>query len=204
MRRGKKKQAEQGPSFRKNQQIRAREVRVINPEGSLGVMPLDKALALAEEQDLDLVEVAGNATPPVCRIADYGKLIYEEQKKISAAKKGTKPTETKSLQIKIATGENDLKMKAMRADEWLKEGHRIKVELYLSGRSKYMEKDFLKVRLDRVLALITESYKIADAFAKSPKGYVVTIERDKSKKPSETKVPTEQKEKAEKIETKEE
>jgi len=163
-----------------NNQIRASEVRVISNEGvNLGVLSFKDAFAMANEQGLDLIEISPNTNPPIVKIANFGKYQYEQNKKLKKAKAGAKTTETKSIQIKIGTGDNDLALKARRASEWLKEGHRIKVELFLSGRSKYMPEAFLKERLDRVLHLITENYKIAESYKKGPKGPTITIEKDK-------------------------
>ena len=163
-----------------NNQIRASEVRVISNEGvNLGVLSFKDAFAMANEQGFDLIEISPNANPPIVKIAEYGKYKYEQNKKLKKAKAGAKTTETKSIQIKIGTGDNDLALKARRASEWLKEGHRIKVELFLSGRSKYMADTFLRERLDRVLHLITENYKVAEAYKKGPKGPTITLEKDK-------------------------
>lgn len=164
-----------------NNQIKAPEVRVISNEGdNLGVLSVKEALAKAESLGLDLIEISPNAKPPIVKIADYGKYKYDQNKKQKKTKAGTKLTETKSIQIKIGTGENDLALKARKASKWLGEGHRIKIELFLSGRSKYMQESFLKDRLDRVLHLITENFKIAEDFKKGPKGPTITIEKDKS------------------------
>lgn len=163
-----------------NNQIRAQEVRVISNEGAnLGVLSLKEALAQASSLGLDLIEISPNTNPPIVKIANYGKYKYEQNKKQKKAKAGAKITETKSVQIKIGTGDNDLALKARKASEWLKEGHRIKVELFLSGRSKYMADQFLRERLDRVLHLITENYKIAEDYKKGPKGPTITIEKEK-------------------------
>lgn len=94
-------------------------------------------------------------------------------------KAGAKPTETKSVQIKVATGDHDLELKAKKVSEWLGEGHRVKVELFLSGRMKYMQEQFLKDRLERILNLITVEYKIADPVKRSPKGFMTTLEKAK-------------------------
>ncbi len=164
-----------------NNQIKAPEVRVISNEGdNLGVLSVKEALEKAESLGLDLIEISPNANPPIVKIADYGKYKYEQNKKQKKTKAGTKLTETKAIQIKIGTGENDLALKAKKASEWLKEGHRIKIELFVSGRSKFMQDSFLKDRLDRVLHLITENFKIAEDFKKGPKGPTITIEKDKS------------------------
>jgi translation initiation factor IF-3 len=108
---------------------------------------------------------------------DFGKYQYEANKKVKKAKAGANKTETKSIQIKIGTGDHDLELKAKTASKWLKEGHRIKVELFLAGRAKYMDERFLKERLDRVLHLITEDYKISDNYKRGPKGLTTTIEK---------------------------
>lgn len=165
-----------------NNQIRAREVRVIDHTGAnIGVISFEDALKMAQDQGLDLIEVSAGVLPPIVKIMDFGKYQYTESKKQKKAKAGAKVTETKSIQIKIATGDHDLELKAKKASDWLKEGHRIKVELFLAGRAKYMQESFLKERLERVLHLITEHYKIAEPLKKSPKGLMVTIEKDNKK-----------------------
>jgi translation initiation factor IF-3 len=161
-----------------NNQIRASEVRVISNEGeNLGVLSIKEAQSEADRLGFDLIEISSGSNPPIVKIANYGKYKYEQNKKQKKAKSGSKITETKSVQIKIGTGENDLALKARRASEWIKEGHRIKIELFLSGRSKYMPDSFLKERLNRILQLITENYKIAEDYKKGPKGPTITLEK---------------------------
>ena len=163
-----------------NNQIRAAELRVLDSENkNLGVLSIRDALELAQSKGLDLIEIAPNANPPLGKIMDFGKYKYEVSKKLKKQKGGARPTETKSVQVKIGTGDHDLELKAKTASKWLKEGHRIKVELFLSGRAKYMDEKFLKERLDRILHLITENYKISDAYKKGPKGLTTTIEKTK-------------------------
>ncbi len=161
-----------------NQQIRASELRVIGHDGAnLGVITLREALEEANKFGLDLIEISPNALPPVAKIMDYGKFQYDENKKLKLAKAKSHIVEVKSLQVKIGTGDHDLELKAKKASEWLKEGHRIKIDLFLPGRAKYLDQVFLKERLDRVLKLLTEDFKIADSIKKSPKGLSVLIER---------------------------
>jgi translation initiation factor IF-3 len=163
-----------------NNQIRAKELRVIDSENqNLGVLSIKDALELAQGKNLDLIEISPNANPPVAKIMNFGKYQYETSKKLKKAKAGAKATETKSIQVKIGTGDHDLELKAKTASKWLKDGHRIKIELFLAGRTKYMEEKFLKERLDRVLHLITEDYKISDPYKKGPKGLFLTIEKAK-------------------------
>lgn len=168
---------------RLNKQIRARELRVLDGEGeNIGILTLDEALKIAEEKGLDLIEISAKAVPPLVKIMDYGKFQYEEKKKRKLAKSKAHVTETKTLQVKIGTGEHDLALKAKRASGWLKEGHRIKLDLYLVGRAKYTPMDFKKERLERILHLITEPYKIAEPAKKSPKGVTIILEKENKQK----------------------
>jgi len=161
---------------RMNEGIRAPEVRVIGPAGeNFGVLAIADALSKARELGYDLIEVSAQAIPPVCRITDYGKFKYEQNKKDKEVKSKAKVTETKEAQVKIGTSENDMRIKANKIGSWLREGHMVKIDLFLWGRYKYMEFNFLKERLDRFLAIIPESYKIVDEVRKSPKGLSVQI-----------------------------
>jgi len=166
------------PKTKINHQIRAKELRVLTDTGeNYGVLSLSEALAKAQELGLDLIEISPNAEPPVAKIMDYGKFQYQQSKKLKEAKSRAHVTETKSLQVKIGTSEHDLELKAKNASKWLKEGHRVKINLFLVGRSKYAEMDFKKERLGRVLTLISEEYKIAGEPVKSPKGLTIILER---------------------------
>lgn len=161
-----------------NNAIRARELRVVGALGeNLGVLTLEAALKAADEANLDLIEISPNAKPPVAKIMDFGKYRYDTGQKESEMRSKSHVTETKSVQVKIGTGDNDQMLKANKAADWLEEGHRVKVDLFLWGRYKYMEPAFLKERLDRFLKIIPTEYKIADEMKKSPKGYTTTLER---------------------------
>jgi len=163
-----------------NEYIRAPELRVIGPEGeNIGVISLSEALSKAREIGLDLIEISPTANPPVAKIGDFGKYQYEQNKKTKAGKVKSHVSEVKDIQVKIGTNENDLAIKAKRAGEWLRQGHRIKIELFLPGRTKYMEKSFLEERLERILKLIPENYKVTDSIKKSPKGLSMIIEKQK-------------------------
>lgn len=161
-----------------NQHIRASELRVIGENGeNLGVISLREALERAQAAGLDLIEISPNANPPVAKIMDYGKFQYDEKKKERAARAKIQTVEIKNIQVKIGTGDHDLELKAKKASEWLTEGHRVKIDLFLTGRSKYMDIKFLKERMDRIFRLITVEYKIADEPKKSLKGLTAIIER---------------------------
>ena len=164
--------------IRVNHQIRASEVRVIGENGeNVGVIPLSEALNRANAVGLDLIEISPNATPPVAKIMDFGKFQYEENKKEKNAKSKSHQVEVKSIQVRIGTGEHDLALKAKKASEWLSEGHRIRLELFLPGRAKYLDPKFLEERLTRILTLLTVKNKIAEKPQKGPKGLSVIVER---------------------------
>jgi translation initiation factor IF-3 len=166
-----------------NEGIRAKELRVIGDDGeNYGVISTSEAIKKAQEIGLDLIEISPNAKPPVAKITDYGKFKYGQKKKSKEMKAKSHVTETKSAQVKIGTGERDMEIKAARIAGWLREKHRVKIDLFLWGRYKYMDYSFLKDRLERFLAIIPESFKIADDIKKSPKGLSTTIEFDKSGK----------------------
>ncbi len=162
-----------------NREIRAATLRVIGAAGeNLGVITLEEALKAAEAAGLDLIEISPNAVPPVAKVMDYGKFQYEQSKRESAQRAKAKVSETKEVQIKVGTGENDMRLKAKKAAEWLAEGHRVRMELFLKGRYKGMDEAFLKTRLEKFMLLIPYAYKIAEPITRAPKGFAAIIERD--------------------------
>jgi translation initiation factor IF-3 len=110
-------------------------VRVVNHDGEqLGIVSIEKANQLAEEAKLDLVEIAPNAEPPVCRIMDYGKFRFEEGKKLQQAKKKQKQIQVKEIKFRPGTDIGDYKIKLRKLTEFLEEGDRVKVTLRFRGR----------------------------------------------------------------------
>lgn len=108
---------------------------MIDEEGAqLGVVPIARALELARERDLNLVEVAPNAQPPVCKILDYGKFKYEEEKKERAAKKHQHLSELKELRLRPRTDDHDLDVRARAARRFLEDGHKVKLQVRFRGR----------------------------------------------------------------------
>jgi len=171
-----------------NQEIGARELRVIGAQGeNLGVLSRAEALKAAQAAGLDLIEISASAVPPVAKIADYGRFEYERSKKEKAVKAKAKTSETKEVQIKVGTGENDMLLKARKAAEWLAEGHRVRAELFLKGRYKGMDEAFLKERLEAFLKRIPFAYRVAEPVSRSPKGFAGIVERDPSAKAREPK-----------------
>lgn len=118
-----------------NRDIRARDVRLIDPEGKqIGIVPLHQALARAHDFTLDLVEISPNATPPVCKIMDYGRFRYEQAKKNQEAKKKQTNFQLKEIKIRPKTGENDLKTKIGHIRKFIEKKNKVKVTVIFRGR----------------------------------------------------------------------
>ncbi|MBW1740813.1 MAG: translation initiation factor IF-3 [Deltaproteobacteria bacterium] len=118
-----------------NQRIRAREVRLIDPDGKqVGVVPLAQALETAKSHELDLVEVAPNVSPPVCRIMDYGRYKYQQNKKLQEAKKRQSTFQVKEIKMRPQTGEHDLQVKLRHIKRFLHNRDKVKVTIMFRGR----------------------------------------------------------------------
>lgn len=118
-----------------NDRIRFKEVLVIGPEGEqLGILTRDEALNRAESYELDLLCVSPNANPPVCKILDYGRYRYEQQKRAREAKKRQHVTQVKSLRLSPVIEEHDFNTKLRHARKWLESGHKVKVDMRFRGR----------------------------------------------------------------------
>jgi translation initiation factor IF-3 len=121
--------------FRVNHEIEAREVRLVDERGAqVGIVSLREALMRAEDAGLDLVEVAPTARPPVCKILDYGKFKYEEQKKANAARKNRRITEIKEIKMRPSIDDNDYGIKMRKVREFIDEGDKVKVTMRFRGR----------------------------------------------------------------------
>ncbi len=115
--------------------IRAPEVRVISADGKqVGILALKEAVRLAEEQGLDLVEVASNATPPVCRVMNYGKYKYQQSKRTHDARKHQTVIQVKEVKLRPRTEEHDFEFKLRHAKRFLEEGNKVKVSVLFRGR----------------------------------------------------------------------
>lgn len=121
--------------LRVNREIRAKEVRLIGETGTqMGIFPLEKALRIASERNLDLVEVAPNAVPPVCRLLDYGRYRYEQTKKERKARKSQKGGTLKEIRIRPRVKDHDLETKIRIARKLLEEGDKVRVFVFFRGR----------------------------------------------------------------------
>lgn len=118
-----------------NEEIRDSEVRVVGADGSqLGIMSSKEALRLAAEQNMDLVRIAPQATPPVCKIMDYGKFKFEQQKREKEARKNQKVVEIKEIRLSINIGDHDFETKLGHARKFLEEGNKVKASIRFRGR----------------------------------------------------------------------
>ncbi len=121
--------------LRINEQIRVREVRLIDDKGDqTGIVPTIEALKMAREQELDLVEVAPQANPPVCKILDYGKYRFEQEKKLRDSRKNQKQLKLKEIRMQPKIGSGDLDFKSKHVQEFLNEGNKVKVTIRFRGR----------------------------------------------------------------------
>lgn len=160
---------------RVNEMIRVREVRLIDDEGNQkGIVPTLEALKLAKEKDLDLVEVSPNANPPVCKILNYGKYRFEQEKKLRDAKKNQKVLKLKEIRMQPKIGSGDLDTKAKHVQEFLDEGDKVKVTIRFRGRElahTELGYDVLK----EVLKRLTSAYVVEKQPAMDGKTMSMTI-----------------------------
>lgn len=142
--------------LRVNERIRAREVRLIDENGAqVGVLGFREALAYARERGLDLIEVAGNATPPVCRVMDYGKFRYEQGKRERDAQKKQRLSELKGIRMRPGTDEHDFQFKLRNAAKFLKAGHKVKITVIFRSR-EFTHPEFARESLNRMAEIIKE------------------------------------------------
>ncbi|MBQ3059633.1 MAG: translation initiation factor IF-3 [Desulfovibrio sp.] len=145
---------------RRNEMIRARELRVIGADGEqLGILPRNEALTLAKEVGLDLVEVAATSEPPVCRIMDYGKFKYEQQKKKQEAKKRQTVVQIKEIKVRPKTDDHDYETKLRHIRRFLEDGDRCKITVFFRGR-EIVHKDRGLAILERVVQDLAEVAKV--------------------------------------------
>lgn len=141
---------------RLNRDIRVREVRLIDETGKqLGIYPTREALRVAEERGLDLVEIAPTANPPVCRLLDYSKYMYERARREREARKAQKQIEIKEIQVRPKTADHDVEVKLNRAREFLAEGAKVRVRVRFRGR-EIAHQDLAMELLERIAAQMSD------------------------------------------------
>ncbi|MBQ9495015.1 MAG: translation initiation factor IF-3 [Treponema sp.] len=161
--------------LRSNEQIRVREVRLIDEEGNQkGIVPTFDALKMARDRDLDLVEVSPNANPPVCKILDFGKYRFEMEKRLRDSKKNQKVLKLKEIRMQPKIGPGDLDTKAKHVQEFLDEGNKVKVTIRFRGRELAHTELGYGV-LQEVLKRLTSAYTIEKPAAMEGKFMSMTI-----------------------------
>jgi len=160
-----------------NRQIRAKEVRVIDETGKqLGVMSLEKALQEAEGRHLDLIQVTEKVEPPVCKIMDYGKYLYQEKKKEKQAVKKQKGGELKGIRLGFAISQHDLEVRARQAEKFLKNGNKVRIEMILRGREKALG-NFAREKINKFLEVLQGlvPYKVERELKRESRGFLMII-----------------------------
>jgi translation initiation factor IF-3 len=144
-------------TVRVNRAIRVPEVRVVDDAGEqLGILPIQRAIEAAEERGLDLVEVAPNASPPVCKIMDFGKYKYEQSKKLHESRKHQKTIQVKEIKMRPGTDQHDYNFKLKNAVRFLSEGNKVKFTIVFRGR-EMAHAELGKALLDRIVNDMTEA-----------------------------------------------
>ena len=162
--------------------IRVREVRLIDDEGKqLGIIATQEALRMAKDKDLDLVEVSPNANPPVCKILDYGKYRFAQEKKLRDSKKNQKVLKLKEIRMQPKIGSGDLDTKAKHIQEFLDEGDKVKVTIRFRGRELAHTELGYDV-LNEVLKRLTSAYNIDKPAAMDGRNMSMTISSKVAKK----------------------
>ena len=148
---------------------------MIDDEGKqLGEINTFEALAMAKERMLDLVEVSPKAQPPVCRIMDYGKHLYQQSKQLRLAKAKQKKVEIKGVRLGLRTDTHDLEFKKTQSEKFLRQGDKVKIDIVLRGREK-AHQDLARQNLQNFLTSIQTPYKIEDPIKRFPGGFNVII-----------------------------
>lgn len=155
-----KKPNPQQKRIRTNEYIRAPEVLVIDENGQkIGVLPTQEALKMARERGLDLLEIAPMGKPPVCRIMDYGKYLYQQEKAARQQKSKSKQTETKGIRLTFKMSDHDMEIRAKQVEKFLGDGNKVKIDLVLRGREKAL-KDFAKEKMNKFIKSVQAPHKI--------------------------------------------
>lgn len=165
----------EAPKARVNEHIRVPFVFMVDADGTVTEnMPTEQAVARAREQELDLVEVSPKATPPVCKVLDYGKYLYAEGKKEQQAKSKQKKVETKGIRIRLRTDVHDLDFKKAQAEKFLSRGHKVKIEIVLRGREK-ASMDRARDAIREFMSSIKATFGVEEDIKRFPGGLHIII-----------------------------
>ena len=166
-----------------NDRIRAREVRLVSADGEqIGIKPLPEALNIAREQDLDLVEVAPQANPPVCRIMDYGKFKYEAAQKAKESRRKTTQISIKEMKYRVKIGMGDFETKTKKVDHFLAEGHKVKLTIMFRGREVHHPELGMRI-LERVAEHNVHLAKVEAAPRLDGRNMVMVLAPDEDEAP---------------------
>ena len=172
---------ESGQKFRVNEEITIREIRCVDSEGRmLGIMPTAYALKLADEQELDLVEIAPQAKPPVCKIINFGKFMYELQKKEKHQRKQQMTQQMKEIRFKWRTDTHDFNFKKRHARQFIEEGHKVKASVMFRGR-EIVHKEIGKELLEKFVSEMEDIAKVDSPMRTEGKIIHVVLSPEKGK-----------------------
>lgn len=158
----------------------AREVRLVDEMGELlGVMKLDEARAIAREKEVDLVEISPKADPPVCKVIDYGKMLYAQKKKEQHAKKQGKALEIKGIRLTFRMAGGDLERQRKLAENFLTKGHSLRVQLLMKGR-EMAHRDLANEKMDNFIKLL-EEVAMPDQHPKGSRNQIIALLRPHKK-----------------------
>ena len=155
------------------------KVRVIDETGKqLGILSLNEAIQAARDKNLDLIQVTEKVEPPVCKIMDYGKYLYQEEKKERESTKKQKGGEIKGIRLSFGISEHDLEIRASQAEKFLKQGNKVRLEMLLRGREK-AHGDFAKEKIQHFLEILEEKspFKTERELKREPRGFTIIISK---------------------------
>ncbi len=142
----------------------------------LGILPTEKALEIARERGFDLVEIAPTASPPVAKLADYGKFLYQLEKEERKSRLHRHEGEIKAIRLTLKIASHDMEVRAEQARKFLAKGHRVQIDLVLRGREK-AHRDFARQKLDEFLTRLAIPYKVIQEPKNAPRGILMMIQK---------------------------
>ncbi len=177
------RKGQQEPRVRINEFITAKELRVIDPDGKMiGILQKKEALRIAEEKELDLVEIAPQAKPPVAKIIDYGKFQYEQQKREKHQRKQQQAQQMKEIRFKWRTDTHDFNFKTRHARKFIEEGNKVKASIMFRGR-EITHKDIGQELLERFIEELSDVAKVDQPLRSEGKVMHVVMAPDRTKRP---------------------
>lgn len=158
-----------------NENIHSTEVRLVDVTGKMiGIVNLQEALKKAKDADLDLVEIAPDSKPPVCKIMNYGKFLYTQSKQQRLHKAKQKKVELKTLRIGFKIEPHDLEVKLKQTYRFLDQGHKVKLDMYLRGREKAFSEQ-AGIKMQNIIVTLPENIRLEQELKKSPQGFSVIL-----------------------------